>query len=193
MSVNLKPDINYFAELSKQPRPYDIVPFPRKVNGQEFHVALAMLTAFENAQVKADAEVKVQQYLKEHAHKNTKGYDELFNDFCAMGILWNSVRMENDVNTKFFPTKDSILEVLSVDEIALLLNHYYSLQLHKGPIIAEFSEEDLKTWMERIIRDGNNTNFLLNSLSVEALKQLINGLVSQLKTIPMEKSSAGSQ
>jgi hypothetical protein len=85
------------------------------------------------------------------------------------------------------------MEVLSVDEIGILMNHYYSVLLHKGPIIAEFTEEDLKIWMERIVKDGNNMNFLYNSLSVEALKQLLNGLVSQLKIIQMEKSLSGGQ
>jgi hypothetical protein len=181
---------NLFLLLSQEPRPFEVVPFPKKVKGKAFNVSMVILTAMESAQCKAEAEKKAQKFLQEATGKN-KGYEDLYNDFCAINILWHATRFENDVKKQFFPTKESILDVLTVDEIGILMNHYYSVLLHKGPIIAEFSEEDLKNWMERIVKDGNSSSFLFNSLSVEALKQLVNGLADQLKTIQMEKSSSG--
>ena len=181
---------NYFLLLQGDPRPHEIVPFPRKINGKEFNVAMVVLTAMESTLCKAEAERKAQALLKE-AKNNSKGYELLYNDFCAVNILWNAVRWENDINQKFFPTKDNILEVLTVDEITILMDDYYSLLLHKGPVISQLSEEDLKVWMERIIKDGNSSSFLFNSFSSEALKSLINGLVGELKNLRTANSSSG--
>lgn len=187
-----QPNINYFAELSKQPRPYKMIPFPRKVNGKEFMIPLVMLTALENAQVKADAEIKTQQYLKEHTKEQTRGYKELFNDFCGVNIVWYSARIsETNINTKFFPTKDSILEILSIDELGVLVGLYMRVQEELGPIIVTLTDDEVEKWIEKIIEDGTDPSFFFSVLSVVAQNQLVIGLVNRVKNTQMEKLSVG--
>lgn len=186
---------NLWADVISVERPHQLVPFPR-VNpktGKEFEVAMVVLTAEENAIVVVNAERKVRQLLKEDIPKDADakaGYTELYNEFLAEGLLYETTRLPHDIKKKFFPTKQSISQALTMDEIAILLNHYYSVQTYMGPAISELSSEALEEWINRIKEVGSKPPFLLNFCTLEVLKALVMHSVSQLQALQTSSSSS---
>lgn len=190
-------NINYFQALTETPRPSQVIEFPKKLSdGSSFEVALCMLTASETAQSAAWAEQQSRKYLKENTPvkgEESKGYDRLFNDFCSVAILWYSTKMKDNLKQSFFPTKESILDTLSVDEIGILISNYYTLQLLKGPVIARMDENEQKVWIERIIKDGASSAFFLNLLTSQVQSQLLIAMGSQLKSYVTDTSLSTEQ
>jgi len=189
---------NIFAEIVNGPRPHQIAPFPR-VNpstGEEIEIAVVVLTGVETAIITADAEMKVRKVLKGDVPGESdakRGYDELFNTFLAEGLLFDAIRVPEDVTKRFFPNKASILQVLTMDEIAILLNTYYQVQTFMGPVIAELSQEAMDEWVELLKKKGADQGFALNFCSLECMKELVMHLVKQLPSSPTSKSSSGLQ
>lgn len=188
-----------WAEIMAEPRPHRLVPFPRNKPGTDqpyCEIAMVVLTAEESASITATAERKTRNMLKDVVpgkSEISKGYDELYRQFCAEGIIFRSCKNPENLSRAFFPSVDVILSALSVDEIAILLNHYYSVQIEMGPVIADLDENETKMWMQRMVEGGTQARFLLNSFSLEALKELISSMASQLKILQTDKSLPGVQ
>lgn len=187
-----------WAEMMAEPRQHRLVPFPKnnpKTNEPYCEVAVVVLTAEESALVTREAEVKTRVALKEappQPGEFSKGYIDLFERYCSEGILYHAVRKSDDLSTKFFPRKEDIFRLLSVDQCGVLLNHYYTVVLELGPIIAELSADEAEAWIKRIIEGGTQNRFLVNSLSVVAWTDLIKSLVSQLEDLQMDRSLPGT-
>jgi len=186
---------NLWADVIAVERPYQLVPFPRlnPKTGKEFEVAMVILTAEENSIVVANAEKKVRKLLKEDMPQNgdaKSGYDELYNEFLAEGLLFETIRLPNDIQKRFFPSKQSISQALTMDEIAILLNHYYTVQTYMGPVISELTTEALDEWVRKIKEVGTKPPFLLNFCTLEVLKALVMHSVSQLQNSQTLNSSS---
>jgi len=86
------------------------------------------------------------------------------------------------------------LKVLTTDEMAILQNHYHTVVLELGPVIADLTEEDQEYWIKRLQEAGrSNSSFLINSFSSEALKTLLMYTISELEKLQTSKSSSGAQ
>lgn len=184
-----------WAEIVGVPKPHRIVPFPRtnpKTKLPFCDVAIVMLTAEQSAIIKGSAEKKATKMLKETGSVATRGYDELYKDFCAVGVLFNSVRKASDISEHFFPSDSAILSALTVDEIAVLLNHYYLVSAELGPIIGEMSQEEMDAYVKRMQESGSQSKFFLSGFSLVALTDLILHLVSLLPLSPTDRSSPGT-
>lgn len=198
---------NLFTKLSQEPRPSMVVPFPMKVNGEEPEIQIIVLTAMEVTKAKADAERRARKALLDTNGKpipqavnpdpNKKGsgsvgYDELYNDFLTMNILFEACRHKDDIQKRVFPSPDSLVQFLSVDQIGVLCNHYYTVQLDRGPILLNIPEDKLEDELQKIIEAAQtNPSFFLNSYALETLKALLKYSVNKISQ--MEKSSSGSQ
>jgi len=176
-----------WARIMATVRPHVVVPFPRinpDTGEPVAEMAMVVLTSEESAIVTADAEKKVRRILKDNipgqgeAHR---GYDELFNTFIAEGLIYTACRNKEDLKRNFFPKKEAILQILNVDELAILLNHYYTVQIELGPVISMLNDEEMEMWTNRLLEAGTKPAFLLNSCSLEVLKMLAVFLANQLK------------
>lgn len=177
---------NIWARIIGCERPHMIVPFPRKdKDGNPLcELAMVVLTAEEAAIVSADAEKKVRNLLKDNiaaAHEARRGYDELYNNFIAQGLLFMCCKSKDNLKQSFFPKKEAVLQVLNVDELAIMLNHYYTIQTELGPVIANLNDDEMQAWETRLLEAGKKPNFLLNSCSLEVLKTLVLYLANQLR------------
>ena len=125
-------NINIWAEITKTPRPYSVVPFPKlnPATGESFcDVAIVMMTAEESALVTRDADIKARKLLKEGTAGSLElslGYEELYKRYTAEGIVFNTVRNADDVGLRFFPRREDIFKVLTVDEVSLNVNNNFA-------------------------------------------------------------------
>lgn len=190
---------NLWVELTKSPRPHEVVPLPRHKDGTKEpvgYVHMVLLTAEENMIIKKEAENKLKELFKNETPNKTDralGYDSLYNDFVSMGILFRSCKRQ-DCKTPFFPNKEQISKVFTIDELSILLNHYYSMMYKYGMVMHEMTEEEMSSWLQQILNSTQvDPIFLLNSFSSEMLKTFTLFLVDQLKSLPMEKLCCGEQ
>jgi hypothetical protein len=192
MSEEVKPDI--WARILATPRPHLVVPFPRidpDTGEAVAEMAMVVLTSEESAIVTADAEKKVRRILKDNIPgqgEARRGYEELFNTFVAEGLIYTACRNKDDLKKNFFPKREAILQVLNVDELAILLNHYYTVQLELGPVISTLTDEQMSLWESRLMEAGTQPAFLLNSCSLEVLKGLVMYMASRLRNLQTLKS-----
>jgi len=181
-----------WAMIVGSEKPHMLVPFPRNDKDGEplCELAMVVITAEESAIITAEAEKKVRKILKDNVAQNTearRGYDDLYNSCVAEGLLFTCCKSKDNLKKSFFPSKDSILKVLNVDEMSILLNHYYTVQMELGPVIANLSEDEMLAWQERIIESGKENSIILNCCSAEVLKTLIIFLADQLKNLQISK------
>ena len=131
-------DHELFANLLMKPRPHRFVDFPRKgADGKPvFRVGLVVLNQEEQMECVAAAE----DFATERAPKtDSDAHRELYQNECAVEILYRSVRYPDDLERRVFPSPASIRETLTVDEIAVLFMHFTSLQSELGPIVAHMT------------------------------------------------------
>ena len=187
MAEDTKQFDDIWARIISTARPHMVVPFPR-INSETgeaiAEMAMVVLTSEESAIVTADAEKKVRRILKDNIPgqgEARRGYDELFNTFVAEGLLYTACKNKEDLKRPFFPRKEAILQLLNVDELAIMLNHYYTVQMELGPVIASLGDDEMAAWENRLLEAGTKPAFLLNSCSLEVLKMLVLYLANRLK------------
>lgn len=188
---------NLYVKLTQMPRPHEIVPLPRLDKSGEpvGHVIMVILTAEENMLVKKAGGDRLRAWYKDQKKSELDlEVSSVFNDLTSMEILYRVCRRIDDIDKTFFPSAKSIEKVLTLDEIALLLNHYYTMMYKYGPRLDTMTEEQQVLWIKRITEDASvSPSFLLNSLSSEALKNFTISLANQLKSLQMEKSLSAEQ
>jgi len=193
MTEEIKQDL--WARILATPRPHLVVPFPRidpETGEAVAKMAMVVLTSEESAIVTADAEKKVRRILKDNIPgqgEARRGYEELFNTFVAEGLIYAACRNTEDLSKKFFPKREAILQVLNVDELAILLNHYYTVQLELGPVISTLTDDEMSLWESRLLESGTQPAFLLNSCSLEVLKGLVMYMADRLRSLQTLNSS----
>ena len=184
-----------FAQITAIPRPNRLVPFP-KVNpatGEPFEIAMWILSQHETMQVAAEAEKTTRKLLKDNVpnkDEQAKGYNDLYNNASAMELLYRACRMPDDLSKPLFPSKHMIGEMLTTDEIAILLNHYFTLQVELGAVVGAMDEEEMEAWITKLIAGGQSSQYFLNSFSWEAVKTLVIFMANRLPKSVMESSSS---
>ncbi len=183
-----------FTEITALPRPHRLVPFPR-VNpktGENFEIAMWLLTEQESLLVASEAEKITRKLLKDNLpgkDEQAKGYNDVFNNASAVELLYRACRDPNDITRPLFPNKQAIGDALTVDEIAVLLNHYFTMQVELGPIIGGMTDDEVQAWIKKLAEGGSSSQYFLNSLSWEALKGLLTAMAIQLFSSQTDKSS----
>lgn len=187
-----------FSEITALPRPHRLVPFPRinPKTGENFEIAMWLLTEQESLLVASEAEKMTRRLLKDNLpgkDEQSKGYNDVFNNASAIELLYRACRDPNDITRPLFPNKQAIGDTLTTDEIAVLLNHYFTMQVELGPIVGGMTEEELQAWIKKLAEGGQSSQYFLNSLSWEALKGLVIAMAIQSFSSQMDKSSFTSQ
>lgn len=191
-------DLDLWARLCQMPRPFKVVDFPRKGPDGEVigKLAIWVLTQEEQTAAAAAAQALTTKIIKEtpKAEEARKGYDDVYNNVAAAELLFRACRNASNppesLSLPAFPGTKDLREKLTVDEVGVLLNHYYSVMAELGPIVANLSEAELEALIERIARSGER--FPLDLLSPEALRSLAFSLACLLRDLRKASSSPGS-
>lgn len=186
-----------FLKLSSATRPGDIVDFPRKgADGEPLgQVRMVVLTERELVAAAIDAEKFAQKHLKTDMKlsDSSQGYLDVYRHESAVQILHRSCKRVEDDMAKLpaFPSPNEIRDVLTPDEIAVLLEEYYLVQAKYGPIVARLSREEVEAWINKIAEGGSA--YPLAFLSSETKDGLLVRICSLLQTLPTDSISAGLQ
>lgn len=189
----------YWAELTKHPRPHVVVDFPRyKLGTREpiARVAIVVLTQGETMAANAAAERTARKMLKE-AHPNkgeeSQGYSELFQLAASAELLVRACRRADDPSLKrpFFRAVDDVHQYLTPDEVGALVQAYIACKVKFSPTLTEMeSEDEMNAWLEVIFKGGNYSP--LFSASLARLIQSVIFMGSRLFASPTDRFSAGS-
>lgn len=183
-----------FAQLASTVRPHKIVPFPRNKpdsNEPAFNVAMVIMTNQEALAVSAAAEKTARAMLKDNLpnkEEQAKGYDQIFNNVSAIETLYRVCRDVDDLNNKIFPSPKAISDVLTTDEISILLNDYFTTQVELGPMVGSMTDDEIEAWIQKLAEGGQSSLYFLNSFSWEALKELVIAMAVRSWNSPMDKS-----
>lgn len=180
-----------------QSKPYQIVDFPRKDPDTDlplFEVAIMLLSQQETMAVAAAAERQARRIMKDNIpgkEEKSKGYDDVFNNASAIELLFRACRHPEDISKPLFPSKEALSDTLLPDEIAILLNHYFTVQVEFGPIVGAMTEAELDVWIKKLAEGGGSSQYFLNSFSWEAMKSLLIVMAVRSRSLETDKSSAG--
>jgi hypothetical protein len=194
-----------FQQLSTMPRPHQMVDFPRKAPGTNDAIAKVPIWPLRESELLA-AQASATSYV----HDNLKlqwgerepdhGYKEVYNNAVATEILQRACRRaklnaesgewEPQLNLPLFPKASDVRAQLTHDEISVLFSEYMLVQRSLGPIVNDLSKEECEAWLKVLSEGGRHAG--LPFLSWGALIDLVNFMVSQIKSLQTELSSAGS-
>lgn len=195
---NIPPD-QLWVELSKMPRPYRIVDFPRKhpETGEPMgRVAIQVLSQSDQIAASAEAERFTRNTLKGALEGNaqsgerTQSYDDIYNNASVDEVLFRAVRRADDPNALFFPTVQAIRTKLSHDEVAALFRMYMIVQTELGPLVAEMSEGEMEAWVEVLVKGGSAVPLV--RLSSDGVSNLVMLMARRLHSYSMATSSSGT-
>lgn len=187
-----------FAKLSQATRPYTIVDFPRyDAEGNTiFPIAIQLVSQADSMLIAAEAEKKARKMMQGNIPNKgevSKGYDDVFNNASAIELLFRACRDPEDLTKPLFPSKEAIGNVCLNDEIGILLNHYFTLSLELGPIVGYMQDGELDAWVERLAEGGSSSSqYFLNSLSWEAMKNLLISMASRLSKVATPNGFVGT-
>lgn len=186
--------VDLWVQITQLPRPSRTVPFPRKdpATGASFgEVAIWVLTQEEMMLCASSAEKTARLFLKEHGkEQNSRGYEDVYNNASAQELLFRACRQVAELNKPFFPTPEAIRRTLSLDEVGVLMDHYFTVQHELGPIIASMSSTEMDAWIKRLGEGGSKVP--LDLLTREQLKDLTFSLACRLYKSPTDTTSPGS-
>ena len=182
-----------FASLTEMPRPIRRVDFPRKrPDGTPVgQVAIRVLTQEERLRASAEAERWARELLSDPDARKTFESGDVYENCAACTLLHLACRDTEDPERPVFPTPKAIAEVLTVDEVAMMLRHYTTVQAELGPIVATMTEDEVDAWIERIAKAGDAFPFDL--LSPAAQGQLASSMARRLSRSRMGTSSPSSE
>ncbi len=179
-----------WVQLQALPRPHKIVDFPRVGPDGEAvgQVAMFVLTQEEQVASNAEAERFSRKLLKD-GKRGDLGYEAIFNNEGAVQVLFRACRDANNLKKPAFPTTNAIREHLTADEVGILFEHYLTVQLELGPIVASLSQTELDAWVEKLAEGGA---YFLDLLSREMQKVLIISMAARLAKSATGSGSAGT-
>jgi hypothetical protein len=189
---NLSP-AQLFVELSRMPRPYKIVPFPRKKPGTDEpvgYVALVPLDQAETLQATFAAELTIREKLPNAKDGESRGYDIAFGDACAVEQLLRACREPSDVTKPVFPSASAV-RTLTADEIAVLFQSYLDARAEVGPIYSAMTDVEAEAWIDRLVVGGKEVGDALSFFSSAATRLLLRTGVDRIRKLETERDSAG--
>jgi len=137
----------------------------------------------------AAAEKIAKEHLKD-SKKDELGYERLFTDAVCVEVLFRACRDAEDVSKPAFPSPKSIRHALTTEECAMLFQHYLTVQLELGPMVVTMSDDEVEAWITRLAEGGSS--FPFDMLSSDLQKILLLHMAYQLRSLPTDKSFAGS-
>lgn len=186
---------NLFDELSKRKQPTRLVDFPAydEKGNPLCKVIIKTLTHDDHVEIQRLATIECDRIYKDQTiERDSKIYRERHDNITAKHFIFRATRDPNNEEKPFFPTPDHVGKHLSNDEIALLLQHYETLQSDRGPIIAYMSDKSFEEWLERLGKAAEEAPYFLDRFLPEAKNQFIMYMAHQLWNSQTAKFSRGS-
>ena len=189
-----------FLKLSQSPRPTEVVDFPRvdesgKSIGQ-IRIQVLRMEEHDRARIMAQKRLKersrVYGYDKiEAADMDSAGIREVLGDMTArelLAIACLDTRNhaggddEKPFYPRVFPDSDSIAQILSADETAVLFSAYLLVQDKYGPFERNLtSDADVDAWVQRL--EEGASAFPLLHLPLPRLVELASSLAARTSTL----------
>lgn len=187
-----------WGEITAVPRPSRDVAFPRKFpDGKDRMVAIQVLTQEEQMVCAAAAEDFARKTILRDKNaaipkgdEARQGYDDIYKNEGAIQVLFRACRRIEDHKMPAFPSPGQMRTEFSVDEVAVLFDHYLTTQAELGPVVARMSKEEVDAFVERLMASGDR--FPLDLLSPGLLKTLLVSMASRLHSLLTASSSPGS-
>lgn len=178
---------NLFLLLTKQPRPHIKAPLPvLRADGEPIGwVYIQELTAHECDEIAAECEYRLRKKFKDggvpRKEEQSVPYTELYNQYSAEGVLFRSVRRIDNIESRFFPSIEDVAKYLSSDNMARLMNYYYTLMVNLSGALDELTPEKAEDWIEKLGRltSANQAHFL-ESCSQAIQRALLKYMADQL-------------
>lgn len=190
------PASELFLRLSASARPSEVVDFPRKgPDGEPLgQVRITILTERDILASAVEAERFTQKMLRTPERPSdsvSQGYIDVYRHESAVQLIHRSCKRAEDAQARMpaFPSPHEIRDMMTPDEIGVLLESYFLVQAKYGPIVARMSAEDVEAWVSRLMVGGNALP--LAFLSSEMRDALIVRICSLLQSSPTDNSSAG--
>lgn len=177
--------------LQEMPRPTRTVAFPRnKPDGTPVgELAIWVLTQEEQMICSAAAEKFAKGKVKD-GKRDDLGYATIYANASCVEILFRCCREVDNLKRSAFPSPELIRQTLTADECGRLFEHYLSVQLELGPIVADLTKEELDAWIVRLGEGGLAASpFVL--LSPEMQKVLAHTMAVQIAIYRKALTSAG--
>ncbi len=99
-------------------------------------------------------------------------------------LIFTCTRLPGDLNKKFFESKQQVEDTYDPDEIGILMDHYATVRFSQPHYVMFEGEKDEKTAFQNVIdkikKQGEESDFFLNSFTTHSVNQLIKYLVSLL-------------
>lgn len=189
---NLTPS-ELWCSLTAIPRPHKTVDFPRKdfLGKPIGQLAIWVLTQEEQMACNAEAEAYTRKVLKSppKADESNIGYSHTFGNAAAIEVLYRACRDPKDTSRPAFPSPKLMREIMTTDEVSVLFEHYLTVQLELGPVVAHMTETEMNAWIARLSEGGSAFPFDL--LSSEAQKTLLLFMASRVTALRTDTSSVG--
>jgi hypothetical protein len=187
---------NLYANMTKKFSMEIKMPF-KTDDGGEITLPMVVLSGRELFEAKQNAEADTRKsYGKDLPKKDeASDFDNKYCDQLAYWTIYYSVREPGDLTSRFFPTKDAVMDSLTSDQAGILSNNYMTLQLNQ-PWLMKLDNDDpekLESLVQQIIQDGKDPHFFLSSLTSHALNILINFMGAKLMKLQMENGSLTEQ
>ncbi len=191
--TDIAPD-ELFVRLSAMARPIELVDFPRfNPDGTPVgQIAIRILNQGEIIAAKSEATRRARKMVAEkfEASERIEGYAQVLEDECACQILFRACRRTSDPLLPMFPKADDVRNLLTSDEVAVLLNSYAIVQSKLGPLPEDMGKLEYEAWIARLKEGGSALP--LARLSAERLRALCLYMASRCPSLPEDNSSAGS-
>jgi hypothetical protein len=188
---------NLYAEYTQKRFNMEVLMPFCKSDGSEVKLPMVVLTGRELFEAKKSAEkITIGMYDGKPPKKDeSSSYDALYEENLCWQLVYYSVRMPGNLDKKFFPTFEAVLDMLTPDQAGILKNNYVQLQISQPWIISLNSEDDarIEDMVQRLIEGGIKDSFFLNSLSSVSQTLLISSLISRLKNFMKDSSLPGMQ
>jgi len=188
------PASELWLNLSSAARPFQIVPFPRispDTGKPVGHVAVRALTTSEYMLAKIAAD-KLTREAMPGAPNGGSGYALTFEDAVTVELLWRSCRDATDPEKSAFPSPQAMRERITSQEIGTLFETATRVWQEIGPLIPSLSTEEYESWIERLIKGGEEAD-PFDWVSRAGLRALLTCSIERLKKLQTEGSSPGSQ
>ena len=184
-----------WTAITVRPRPNRLVEFPRRdpvTNESIGNVAMWVLTPNEHAQASAAAEKYTKTMLGETSpdHRSLS-YPTVYDNAASVEILARCCRAESDLTRTAFPSPQAIREVLTTDEVAVLISAYLQFRAEVGPIVSDMTELEMEAWISRL-EEGGRVVAPFFTLSPAQKLDLFQFMANRLRTVRMGNSSPGT-
>lgn len=180
-----------WAEITAHKRPYREVDFPRNRpdTGKPYcKVALIVLTPAEEVVNAARADEYVKKTLGiQKDGEVSRGYNVVYDNAAGVQTLYESTRRIEDHDKHFFPSADALRDVLTTDELAVLIEAYAQMRAEIGPILSTMTQLEMDAWLD-VLEAGAERVSPLYLLSPAQKNDLIYYCAAQLRNLRKDNS-----